>query len=216
MSEEDKKKLEEYETLKASLADIELKLKSATGELIEGRKSRAEVEAERDALTLKLKEAEDAKNGGGQPSTEEAVRKILKEKEGQDAVANRKTAEEAFKTQVKDFSPDNDPGGIKFSAVQAKFSKFNIDGVVKTEDFLELYAEAATLANPSKPISRETFTPYAATPPKSGSGPREAELNTLSSKEVDIVTRLGWTKEKYLEQKAKRPHYVESLLKQLN
>lgn len=215
MSEEDTKKLEEYETLKASFADIETKLKSVTGELIEGRKTRAEIEAERDALAIKLKEMEKAPIVGDVSSTEDAVRKVLKEQAKQDAVTNRKIAEETFKSQVKDFSSDNDPGGIKFSAVMAEFNRFNTEDVVKTEDFLELYSKAATLANPSKPVTRETFTPYAATPPSSSSGPREATTILLSSREQDIVKRMGWTEQQYLDQKTKRPHYVASLLKQL-
>lgn len=211
----DGQKEQEIADLKAKLAEAESKLGNATNELVEGRKTRAELEGERDGLKLKLDEALKPKTPDGQPSMEEIAKGVLQEEKKKTAAGNLTAAEQAFIQAHKEYSPDNDPGGIKFAAVKAELAGFNLTGYVEKEDFYKAYEKAFMLANPGKQPEKHTVTPYSATPPISGSGPKEGDENNLSSQEKDIVTRLGWTTEKYLEQKAKRPHYVESLLKSM-
>lgn len=209
---------ETIEDVKKQLDEANTKLASATGELIDDRKKRAEAEAARDALQLKLTEALDKNKPGegAQPDARAVVQEVLAERDKEDAATNRKAAEDAFKAANTDYSAANDPGGVKFTAIAEKFAKFNTSGVLKTEDFLKLYQDAAVLANPSKPVIREVVTPYANNTPASGSGPRESDGKEVSARENEIITRLGWTKEQFLAQKAKRPHYVASLLKNLD
>lgn len=215
MDEKDK----EIETLKEKVTELTGKLTGASSELAEDRKKRADIEGARDAALLKIKELEGKATPivpAVEPKVEDVVRTVLQERDKTDAESNKTTAEATFKTRYKvKFDDSSDPGGIKFSAVKAKFSKFNLDGAKTVDDFLNIFEEAYTLVDPKKPAA-PTYTPYAATPPTSGEGPREENGIKLSDKEQEVIDRLGWTPEQFKKMKEQRPQYVASLFKNIN
>lgn len=206
---------EDVTKIKAELAEATQKLANATNELIDGRKTRQELEADRDALKVKLAEAEEKVKGGQPPQgalTEADVRKILAEREKQDAAANRQAAEAKFKAAHKEFADDADAGGVKFSAVKQKFSRFNLEGVVTVDEFLNLFEEAYTLAVPTRASGDGKSVLNANTPSDTGHNPKETTDDQLSHKEKTVMERLGWTKDQFLKQKAARPTYIRQLL----
>lgn len=214
MSEKDEGQ-EDITKLKEQIAELTEKLGNATGELTEGRKTRQYLEAERDALTTKLKEAEEkAKDTPGDKpeDVESAVRKILAERSKQDAQANRTAAEAKFKSAHTEFADDADAGGVKFGAVKAKFSKFNLESIVTVDEFMNLFEEAYTLAVPARTREEEDYNPDAHTPSNQSASPKETATDKLSYKEKKVMERLGWTTEQFLKQKVARPTYIRQLL----
>lgn len=207
----------EVEQLEVKLAEIEQKLSNAGQELAQNRKDRQAIEADRDALKIKLAEAEQnanpAPSGDAPQDVEATVRKVLQEKDSQDAQSNRETAESRFKAAHKEFADDADAGGVKFSAVKAKVSRFNLSNLRSVEDFVAAYEDAYTLVSPGHAVDiGENYTPFADSPSDSGHGPRETDVNELSPKEQKLINRMSWDKEQYLKQKNKRPAYVKQLL----
>lgn len=207
----------EVEQLEASIAERDQKLSNAGQELASNRTVKQQLEAERDALKVKLQEAEDRARGtGGQPTdTEAVVRRVLAENDTKAASQNRETAEARFISSHKEFASDADPGGVKFSAVKGKLARFNTDGLKTVEDFMGVYEEAYLLVNPARAAEGGEYAPYADSPHDTGRGPKETDTQVLAVKEKKLVERMGWTKEQYLSQKTKRPTYVKQLLEHM-
>lgn len=209
---------QEVEKLESAIAERDQKLSNAGQELASNRTKKQELEAERDALTIKLKEAEQ-KSQGGVPqalNVEDTVRKILGEKEVQSAAQNRATAEARFKSAHPEFGAESDPSGVKFDTVKGKLARFSLNGLSSVEDFLSVYSEAYTLVNPARQVENgNSFTPFAASPSDTGAGPRDANKSKLSAKEKRLVDSLGWTEERFMKQLTARPHYVKALLDQM-
>lgn len=206
---------QEVEVLKAQITELTTKLNNASGELSENRQKKQEIEGERDALKLKLQQLTETKSPEGQESTDDIVKRLLSERDNQTALENRRTAEIRFKESNKDFHPDNDPGGIKFAAVMAEFNSFNTSGARTIEDFITFFGKAKTLAGFQEKAPERTIAPYASSP-SSTTSPKAGDGYQLTSKEREIIQRLGWTEEKYIKLKNDKPNYVASLLRNLD
>lgn len=206
---------ETLEQVKAKLAEAETKLASATGELVENRTKRQVVEGERDALKLKVEELTKAPPAAGDPAAlaEQATRKVLAERDADSAKTAETTAITLFTARYKEFAPENDQGGVKLSAVMARYKDFSKEGKKSEAEFLKLLEDSYTLVNPTRSVNQgTTYAPFASTPSNPGSPQDSAGQSKLTPEERSIVTRMGWTEEQFLKQKEKRPNYIKSLL----
>lgn len=200
-------------TVQAELSEIKTTLTGVVEELKISRKEKADAEAKALAAETKLKEKEEPKGNEGTPNVTEEVQKALAKEKGEAATRNRERAIAAFKEKHKEFHPDNDAGGIKFSALESKLSRFSTAGLTEESDFSAILDDAYVLLNPTKVGSdSKVIIPGASTSSQSGSPKESDTTGQLSSKEATVIERLGWTKEKFLDQKAKRPSYIASLL----
>lgn len=210
--------MEEVEKLKNELAAAQAKLtekdaqiNGMSQELAGDRAKRQDLQAERDVLSVKVKELE-GRIGGVQPTNvSEEVQKALLERDRQQAETNRTSAESSFKSR-KDFTPEADPGEIKFNAVKKKFAMFDTSKLKTTEEFLAVWQDAYRLVNNQThnthiQNNQDMFSR------NSGGAPREVETSQLTSEERSVVQRMGWTDDQFLKQKTKRPQYVESLMR---
>lgn len=209
---------QEVAQLKEKLAKLEGDLNNVVGELKTTRQAKTDAEAARDALEAKLKE--NAGNGNLKPEevAEAAVQSALKKRDQETALTNRQKAEARFKSAHKEFHPDNDPGGLKYKAIEEKLSMFSTDKLASEEDFVNLLENALTLVNPAsrKNPESEFKNPYSVDNRNPESNRRIVSDDGLSYEEDGLIKRMGWTKEQYLKVKTKRPGYVEGLLKYYN
>jgi hypothetical protein len=141
----------------------------------------------------------------------ETVLSVLAEKEQEQVKANLESAKLEFKRTVRELSPDVDQGGLLSNKFEAELSKFNLTGLKTKEDFMARMSEAYRLMSTPKPAdTKVNLYNGIATP---GADVPLANDGSLGALEMKIIQEIGWTKEKYLAEKAKRPHYVASLLK---
>lgn len=141
------------------------------------------------------------------------LEKKLKEKEAQNAIANKKAAFEKFITEHKEFHPENDALGFKRAALEKKVNQFNTDGLSTQEEFLTVIGDAKTLlmGNDSPTETSKGNAPYSNTPTPRGTPPAK-QPDELSPKELKLAEMTGKTKEQILKLKLKNPEYLDSLL----
>jgi hypothetical protein len=141
----------------------------------------------------------------------ETVLSVLAEKEQEQVKANLEAAKLEFKRTVRELSPDVDQGGLLSNKFEAELSKFNLSGLKTKEEFMARMGEAYRLMSIPKPAESKVNLYNGVTAP--GADVPLANDGSLGALEMKIIQEIGWTKEKYLAEKAKRPHYVASLLK---
>jgi hypothetical protein len=119
-------------------------------------------------------------------------------------------AREKFMAEHKEFSPENDPSGIRRAALESKLSRFNL-GVAKSEDdALEILNDAYELLSRREQV---TYTNEAA-PLSAGSSNKHVDKSgSLTGKEIATMQRLNWTREKFIDMKLKHPELVSELFK---
>lgn len=193
-------------------AEIENLKSSVVEELKEERRKRQEAEADRDLIKSKLEE-DSPQDDESDDEVEKKVKKLLSERDKKQAEKNRAEAEKEFLSKYKSLSEDSDPSGTILNAVKDKLSRFDTSQAESKEDFIELLEDAYRLTTGNKPQSSSNMNQYASddAAAKSSKSPKEASDN-LSSKEKEIIDRLGWSEEKFFEQKKRRPSYVDRLI----
>ena len=139
--------------------------------------------------------------------------KKLKEKAALDAQANKKAAFEKFVAENKEFSPDNDPTGLKRDALQKKFNQFNTGELSTVGEFLSVIGEAKILllGNDNQADTTREKNLYS-NPPKTPNIPPNKKNEELTSKELKLIQQSGVTKEKIMKLKANNPEYLAGLL----
>lgn len=172
-----------------------------------------ELKAEREARRLAKEELEKAKAGSDLNKSDptEIVEKVLQRKEEEASKEAFERAKQAMKRTHNEFSPETDTAGLVFKKFEAEMSKFNFAGLKTEEEF------ASRLREVYEHMNRGTKQPeptnfYSGTK-QFGSEHKTTDAATLSDAEARLIKDFGYTKEKYLEIKAKRPAYVASLLK---
>lgn len=224
MSEEEKRAAEEAAQKEAEettqkIAKLEEEKSNLVGELQEDRKARQELKEKIGVLETKLTEKGETANPED-TKTEEVVEKILAAKDASRAKNNKVIALEKFVTENKEFHPDNDTGGIRRAALEEKLARFSTDGMTEIEDFNSVIRDAEALlgridTTPKTPTETEVANPYSSTS-QSTITPQLAPDKDLTPKEQKIMEQAGFTKEKYLEIKAKNPSLVNGLLKDVD
>lgn len=141
-------------------------------------------------------------------------------KEKQEAVGDvKEDSIEKFKTTHSEFHPDNDPAGLKYRIFSEYLdSRFNLSNATKTEEFDSILGDAYQLFtnknNPKKIVENENQTPYSSTPSSPSDAPVESKVDNLTSQEKKLIERtFGGDESRYMKIKAKRPEYVEELLR---
>jgi len=208
MEQDNEQMTDREKELIEKLAKAEQDKANLVSEITETRKSRQEEAAEKEALK---KELEKSTAGDQGKDTEEVVRSILSREKQEVVKKNLETAKEEFKKNFKEFSPDTDAGGILFSKFERELAKFNLSGLETKEEFAARMNDAYRLISNGKQPTKVNF--YTGHDEATGTDPKEVNADNLSSAELNLMKDIGWTKERYLKQKAKNPVYVENLLK---
>lgn len=203
-------------------------IEKAKQEAAEKAKAEAQAEAKKaqDAMTAELQaerqrrqaaEEEIERGKGKQEVTEDDPEKVYerlrKKEKDEESKKNRELAIEEFKRNTRELSPDNDPGGLVYSAFERELRKFNLEGLSTKEEYVARLKEVHEFMNRNKKQSDTPHIPYEGADVGGGSSPKETDPANLTDKEVRLIKDMGWTKERYIEAKSKRPYYVESLLK---
>lgn len=143
----------------------------------------------------------------------EATQKILDAKATTDKATSKELALQKFKELHKEFHEDNDEGGLKFSALEKKLSRFNTSDISTESEYLVVLKDAYKLLVEVKP--EETPAEELPIDPKTGSPIiKEVTLEGLTPKELRIIERtFDGDKERYIKQKSKHPEMIESLLR---
>ncbi len=213
----------EYDKLVEELAQKNQAVSNLTNEVIELRGKKQLTETEKATLEAKLKELNDLKNLKPGEISPESINSIINQKleetfskkEHEDRLKNRDSAIQNFKNSNKEFSEANDVGGLKFSAFQKKLSMFNMDNQKSVEDFKNVFDNALLLLKRDGVVKDTVQNPYSHTPSNEAPKPPVDNLDdNLTMVEQKIIDKtFGGDKKRYLEQKRKRPDYVETLLK---
>jgi len=209
LSKEEHKKLVEE---KASLAQDKSNLVNEIKEIRE-KKSLSEKQVEE--LSSKI---EELKNLGGDKShlniqelAEKTVKEFYEKQQAQTRESAKQSAMTKFLQDNPEFAPENDETGLKKSAFEKKLERFNISILSKEEDFLSAYNDALSLMDIKKKID-EGGSPLDL-PPSSNPKPLEANIDSLSAKELKVINQfMGGDKEAFLKKKIKYPEFIESLL----
>jgi predicted 3-demethylubiquinone-9 3-methyltransferase (glyoxalase superfamily) len=201
MEDENKEVLTEREKeLIDRVANLEQDKANLTGELIETRKKREPQEQKETPVIA--------------PNTDpkDVVLQVLAERDNEQVKINLEQAKEELKRTVRELSPDVDQGGILFAKFEKELNKFNLTNLKTKEQFAERFSEAFKLmSNTSDKPTKINY--YNGTNDNSGSDAKADDGGTLGASEQKLIHELGWTKDKYLSVKSKKPHYVASLLK---
>jgi len=141
-----------------------------------------------------------------------AVEKALKVKDASNAQANKTAAFEKFVTDNKEFSPENDPTGLKRDALQKKVNQFNTDELTSISEFITVIRDAKTLLmGNDKPLETpKEENPYPNSNP-SNVNPDGKKPEVLSPKELKLAQQTGRTKEQILKIKLKDQDFLDSL-----
>lgn len=213
MSENNTPPEKTVEELKLEVARLESEKAGLVGETQDLRKARQEKEEQITTLQDALKAATDKNNAS--PEDEKiaaAIAKVLSQKEEDRAKANRKAAFDKFVAENKEYHPDNDPSGLKRTALEKELAQFNTNGIVETDDFVKVIGKAnALLRGTDTPRQANTDNPYSSTP-SNPAPPAPGPDKDLSEQEKKLIDRNGWTKEKYMSLKAKMPDFIEGLI----
>lgn len=207
---------EEVKTLKESQDNLVEEIKKL-------RSDKQIVEGERDALIAKANPAPSAKAettpepttapATGQNDVDSMVEAAFQKRDKASLITVRQNVEAKFKSQHQEFAEDNDPGGLKYKAFEAKLGRIDFNLLLSEEQIMEAYEDSLFLLNKGKtesgPINNN---PYAITPSDTSPTVITAKNNGMTHREKTLVESLGWTEEKYLKLKASRPQYVDSLL----
>lgn len=203
-------KEEELRVAKESEATAKANLGSTVEELKDLREKKQAAEAERDLALAKF-------NGQGGDDVKATVQSILAERDSKDLEKVKEDSLEDFKNIHKElFAEANDAGGIKFGVFKTHLAKLNLSTLKTAKEFNEAFENALLLMNKGKVAQPQNGGGNPYTPNNSGGQPQSTEGTTLDSKETKLIQQIGWTEEKYLEQKKKRPSYVANLLKGIN
>jgi hypothetical protein len=185
-------------------------------ELKDQRKARQFIEDENKVLKA---ENEKLKTGsGGSNSDDEraqkVVRLVLEERDKAESENNKKIAFEQFKNRHKEFHPDTDTGGVKWSLLEAKMRKFDTSSLKTTQDFIEALNDAYALLRNQNDGGERFQNPYSSSPSNSSSFPKEVDPNNLTARELKLIQdNYGGDKKRYLKIKEKYPVFVDSLLR---
>lgn len=145
----------------------------------------------------------------------EIVNKILSEESGKKSANERVVAEEEFKQKFKEFHPDNDPSGIKYTAFQKSLQRINLSGLKTSDEYKEAFEDAYLVMN-KQSIKNGSYSNQSDFNPEMGGNIRSVDADNLSPKEMKLIKQQGMDKAQYIKMRDKRPAYVRELLNWIN
>lgn len=122
-------------------------------------------------------------------------------------------AEQEFRNSISEFSPDNDPGDIKYNLFKKEMQKFNFDNLSSKEEVAERMQEVYDFVNRKSTKQPSQINQYAGTKQTSGYIAPNSDSAGLSKTEADLINAKGWSKEKFLKLKSKQPAFIEQLIR---
>jgi len=188
-------------------------------ELKKERAAKQEAQGERDATAARLKALEDTDKDKNTDhnlnDVSSKVEEVLQKKEIERLEKLRVKVEKDFKNKNKDFSEDNDPGGLKYAAFKRKLDRINLSALTSEEDINEAFEDTLVVFNKAKKPAEDSYNnPYAATVADGSGDVKDKGPENLSVPETKLIKSLGWTEERFAKIKKAQPHYVNGLLKQ--
>jgi uncharacterized protein (DUF3084 family) len=185
---------------------LETNMNNVVEELKNTRKTKQEIEAERDALK--------AKAGQNDPTDVDVkIQEALAQKEAREIESIKNNSIRKFKETHKEFHPDNDPAGVKYAAFEQRLARINLNGLTTEEQFMEAFDDAFIILNKGTQQTPQTRqNPYASTTQHTAS-PKTTNDSGLTAQEETLIKKMGWDEARYLKIKKSRPEYVKSLLK---
>ncbi len=206
MTEEEIQALQEREKeLTEKVANLEQDKANTVSELIEKRKSEQSVKEELD----KLKEAQKQTQAITDP--EELVERVLTKRSEVEIKDTIESIKSNLKNIYPEFSKEKDAAGILIQDFERQLNKFNFQGLKTKEEVEQRFSEVYNFWKRSKSNEKDSGF-YEGSRSNLGVDAKEDDSATLNATETKLIKELGWTKDKYLAQKAKRPHFVASLL----
>lgn len=204
--------------LKAKIVELEAAKVALTGELTDNRPKLREASEQIELLKTQLHAATEKNNANPEETKiAEVVARVLSQGEATRATNNRKTALDKFVSANKEFSPDNDPGGLKKAALERELANIKTwETAVEVDDLVGVIGKANTYLR-GQDTSRQTETtvqPFSSSS-ASASQPVVIGDGDLSPQEKILIDRNDWTKERFLELKAKMPDFIEGLVEKV-
>lgn len=214
MSEENEQSVE---ALTKKIADLEAEKANLVGELKDDRQKRQQKDDEIATLQQALEEATKKNLNAADPNdVTKVVADMLAERDASMAKSNKIAAIEKFVADHKEFHPDTDTTGKRREALVEALKRFNTDGLKTVDEFYAVIRDAHRLLVPdtgTQPSGEEEQpNPYSSTPSPSIT-PKVAEDKEVTPEEKKLYEKNGWTKERYIELRAKNPTYMANLLK---
>ena len=190
----------EYDAMTLRLATLAQSTDSTVEELKEQRRINAELKAK------------DGNQGAAEPNqVQEEVQKVLAEEKAKQAKANYESAVTEFLAAHQEFSTENDPGGVKFTAFQKAVSRINLNGLQTEQDFQDALSDAyGLMERKQSPVPVD----ISSSPRSGGIAPRVQINANLMPEENKLVQRyFSGDTAAYLKARDKRPTYYEELLR---
>lgn len=173
----------------------------------------AEANMQKEVIELRKKNRESALAKSPEVKAEDVSKAIEAEFKKRESEESKKSSEQAlieFLDSHPEFAKENDEGGLKFAAFQKALGRFSLTGVKTKDEYTQVLNDALRLTGESG-----TVTPnYSSTPrsvPEVRGVSKGAQLTTPEQKVVQ--KNFGGDIEAYLKVKAKRPEYMEEILK---
>lgn len=173
----------------------------------------AEANMQKEIIELRKKNRDSALAKDPEVKPEDVSKAIEAEFKKREIEESKKSSEQAlidFLDSHPEFSKENDEGGLKFAAFQKALGRFSLSGVKTKDEYTQVLNDALRLTGETG-----TVTPnYSSTPrsvPEVRGVPKGAQLTTPELKVVQ--KNFGGDVEAYLKVKAKRPEYMEEILK---
>ncbi len=196
--------------------DVKL-TKAEFDELVKAKAEKAQNEANMSAelaeLRKKNRELAEKKSPEAEPP-KELSKEVAAEFAKRDAEVLKLASEQAtveFLDSHPELSKEKDTDGSKFAAFQKALGRISLAGVKTKQDYAQVLNDALRLTGE---VSQPPMPNYSSTPRSAISIPGSPPSAQLASPELKLVqTSFGGDVEKYLKLKAKRPEYVEELLR---
>lgn len=204
--------------LKAKITELENAKNALTGELTEQKPKIREAQEQIELLKGQLAAAVQKNNET--PEEQKilsVVEKALAQRDQGDAEKNRKTAFDKFVAANKEYSPDNDPGGLKRSALERELATLKTwETAVEVDDLVGVIGKANTYLRglDTSRQTNNTVQPYSSTTVSPSLIVQDPDAD-LSEQEKKLLAQNGMSKEKFLALKAKMPDFIETLLLQV-
>jgi len=224
MTEEEIAQLKaEKDALVEELAQSNQAKANLVSEVKDLREKKQLTESEKEQLAKKVKELEDLKNIDPSELNAHTVEEIISRKLNEtlssqnkaNVEKNQRIALDKFKKLHPEFQDANDEGGIKFNILEKELATFNVGNAQTVEDFESIFEKARLLVTKEDSNKKQIIAPYSHTPQtESKTVPTVDETEKLSPAEQRMVDNsFAGDVSKYLAVKAKRPDYIETLLR---
>lgn len=138
---------------------------------------------------------------------------VLQKRDEDSAATQRAEALEDFKNSHVEFNSESDAAGIVFAKFEKELNRFNTSGIKSKAEMSKLLSEAYDFMNRNATKHEESAQYHKGSKPSSGSVPEGSNNGNLTDAETRLMLEIGWTKDRFVAAKAKRPAYIASLLK---